>query len=160
MAPGASVTPITSATDRLWSRVEKTDGCWLWTGAKNTGGYGMIQVGGRPIGAHRLSWELAHGPIPKGAMVLHSCDVRHCVRPDHLRVGSALENAADAVARGRKRSHYDYLVSLRSAALRLGVQPATLRQQIRNGKLAATMLGGWHVRTSEVERYLRENRRG
>lgn len=98
----------TSIADRFWPKVEKTDGCWLWAGATNRGGYGKIGAGARGTGTrdvHRVSWELAFGPIPPGLLVLHRCDVRRCVRPDHLFLGTQRDNVHDARAKGRLRPH-------------------------------------------------------
>lgn len=78
--------------------------CWLWTGGKQSDGYGAIGVGGRTnkkIGAHRLAWELSNGNIPKGLHVLHKCDNPPCVNPSHLRVGTNLENMQDRGRKGR-----------------------------------------------------------
>jgi len=80
------------------------DECWLWKAATNGPGYGVIGRGGMGAGnemAHRVSYMLAHGPIPPKAMVLHSCDVKQCVNPAHLRLGTARENAYDAIQRGQ-----------------------------------------------------------
>jgi hypothetical protein len=86
-----------AAARLFWSRVNKTDDCWLWTGPTN-GRYGRI---GRRTYAHRMAYELAYGPIPEGMFVMHRCDVTRCVRPDHLTLGTAADNTADAVAKGR-----------------------------------------------------------
>lgn len=92
--------------ERLMGKVEKTENCWLWTGALDGRGYGKLQVGtmAKPKLANvaRLSYELANGPIPAGAHVLHHCDVRNCVRPDHLFLGNATTNMADKVAKNRQ----------------------------------------------------------
>lgn len=91
--------------DRLWSRVDKSGDCWLWTGYIHPQrGYGQISRGRRGEGlleVHRLSYELSNGPIPDGMMVLHSCDVRNCVNPSHLRVGTHQDNMDDMWSRGR-----------------------------------------------------------
>lgn len=88
-------------SDRFWRDVEKTDGCWLWTGARTSDGYGSVRVEGRMVGAHRVAYELAHGAMPTGTSVLHTCDVRSCVRPDHLFLGTQEDNVRDMVAKGR-----------------------------------------------------------
>jgi hypothetical protein len=89
--------------ERFWPRVNKSATCWLWTGAVHNG-YGVLRRGPRGAGlirAHVASWELTHGKVPTGLDVCHSCDVRACVRPDHLFVGSRLVNMRDAKAKGR-----------------------------------------------------------
>ena len=97
--------PIRPVEERFWEKVQKTDGCWLWTGATIAAGYGELAVGQprKPLRAHRLSWEMHHGPIPEGLLVLHHCDVRNCVRPEHLFLGTHQDNMADAYAKGRMR---------------------------------------------------------
>lgn len=85
----------------FWSRVNKTDGCWLWTGSKNSSGYGDLNFMQQHVLAHRLAWTLENGEIPKGLLVLHRCDTPLCVRPAHLFVGTDADNVADAVCKGR-----------------------------------------------------------
>lgn len=84
---------------RFWSRVITSPGCWLWIGHGDR--YGHIHAGGRLRKAHRFSWELHSGPTPEGLCVLHRCDTPRCVRPDHLFLGTQLENIADRHAKGR-----------------------------------------------------------
>lgn len=90
--------------DRFWRYVDKSNKCWLWTGATN-GRYGKISRGPGLglVGAHRASWEIHVGPIPPGMQVLHRCDVTNCVRPDHLFLGTNQDNTNDKVAKGRHR---------------------------------------------------------
>lgn len=71
--------------ERFWSKVEKTESCWMWTGAAGEGGYGYFGLAKDAcVLAHRFSFVLAHGPVPPGLFVHHSCDNKLCVRPDHL----------------------------------------------------------------------------
>lgn len=87
--------------ERFWASVQKTDGCWLWTGPRDKDGYGIFHVDGKNIKAHRYSYELHRGPIPEGLWGLHKCDNPPCVRPDHLYAGTHIDNVNDAVERGR-----------------------------------------------------------
>jgi HNH endonuclease len=91
--------------DTFEERVVKTPTCWLWTGYKNSYGYGLFSLGrhGKTfnVPVHRFAWESRNGPIPAGGHVLHSCDVPSCVNPDHLRLGTHTENMADMVTRKR-----------------------------------------------------------
>ena len=85
--------------NRFWSRVERSQGCWEWIGARSSAGYGVTSKVGRWMLAHRLSWEIANGPIPAELYVLHHCDNPPCVRPDHLYVGTAGDNLRDTHSR-------------------------------------------------------------
>ncbi len=90
-------------TERFWSKVRKTDDCWVWTGGNN-GRYGVIGTGGRKghqIYAHRASWYLAHGYLSPSLNVCHHCDNPPCVRPDHLFLGTDVDNMRDCKAKGR-----------------------------------------------------------
>lgn len=87
--------------NRLESRTKTGPECWEFTGCKNDGGYGYIGIKGKNAYAHRVAYELAFGPIPPGKFVLHKCDNPSCVRPDHLFLGTQLENRQDCVRKGR-----------------------------------------------------------
>lgn len=80
---------------------EPNSGCWLWTGNIEGCGYGVFCFNRRPVRAHRSSWELHRGPIPAGMHVLHRCDVRSCVNPDHLFLGTHQDNMRDMAAKKR-----------------------------------------------------------
>lgn len=70
---------------RFWSKVEKTDGCWMWKAGKQGIGYGQFWLNGKTCLAHRIAYEIAHGqPVPEGLQLDHLCRVPGCVRPDHL----------------------------------------------------------------------------
>lgn len=77
-------------------------GCRLWLGGVDAYGYGQFQWNKKKGKAHRLAWELVHGPIPDGICVCHKCDVRSCVEESHLFLGTNADNTADKVAKGRQ----------------------------------------------------------
>lgn len=80
-------------------------GCWVWTAFRNRDGYGAIGKGGRNSGyhlAHRASWMIHRGRIPKGLLVLHSCDNPACVNPAHLHLGTASQNSLEMAQRNRQ----------------------------------------------------------
>jgi hypothetical protein len=78
--------------DRFWSKVDKTDSCWLWRGAVQSRGYGHLQIYGNSVLAHRHSWALVNGAIPRGAVIDHRCRVRQCVNPAHMELVTPREN--------------------------------------------------------------------
>ena len=87
--------------DKKWIP-EPYSGCWLWTASIDTGGYGQIKKTDRLVHAHRVSWELHNGPIPEGLDCLHQCNTRACVNPDHLWLGTAIDNMKHCYAEGRR----------------------------------------------------------
>lgn len=142
---------------RFESKVDKSGECWRWTGVHSYEGYGSVWMGRnakpRHIYAHRYAFENWVGPIPLGACVLHSCDVRDCVRPDHLRLGTRAENSADMVERDRSRRGAAHPV-----AKLTGVQVAAIRVLGDVGWRTALIAEAFGVSRSAVELILKGER--
>jgi len=90
---------LATVSDLLsYGRVDITDDCWVWGRTCWVKGYGRVG----DLRAHRVMWAIVNGPIPDGLQVLHHCDNPPCVRPDHLFLGTQLDNMRDMIAKGRK----------------------------------------------------------
>jgi hypothetical protein len=86
---------------RVANKIDVSGDCWLWTASTITNGYGHLRINGKLILSHRFVWEFFNGPVPLGLYVLHKCDVRNCVNPEHLFIGTHRDNAIDMFDKGR-----------------------------------------------------------
>lgn len=86
----------------FWNRVKKTKKCWVWSGSIMMSGYGRININNKHYYAHRLSFEIHNGAVPKGLYVCHKCDNKKCIRPSHLFLGTPLDNMIDKTKKGRQ----------------------------------------------------------
>jgi len=97
--PRGNIKRYKSFSDRFWDKVDKqSNGCWEWLGGTNKG-YGAVSHEGSMKLAHRVAWRLLNGGIPSGVLVLHKCDNRRCVNPEHLYLGSYSDNNLDRAVR-------------------------------------------------------------
>lgn len=127
-----------SQMENFWSRVDKTRDCWLWGGAKRGNGYGCCKFKGKLVSTHRLAFELTYGPIPTGKLVCHRCDIRACVNPSHLFLGSHKDNALDALGKGRL---YSLSNELPVIGEKVGTHKLTAQQVIKIRSLYESGLG-------------------
>lgn len=105
---GVNQHSVLDMPERFMSKLTKADsGCWLWNGSISNIGYGVFPYNGENK-AHRVSYAYFVGDIPPGKKILHKCDVRNCVNPDHLFIGTQADNVADMMKKGRNKTTPKY----------------------------------------------------
>ena len=94
---------VKSTEERFLEKMQRMDHdeCWLWVSTKDKDGYGIFKLDGRDVKAHRVSWQLSKGSIPPKFLVLHKCDNPSCVNPNHLFLGTPMDNMQDKIKKGR-----------------------------------------------------------
>jgi hypothetical protein len=150
--------PDAALQQRIKSKCQvAANGCWLWTAGARGVGYGAIKVAGKVMDAHRASYQAFIGQIPTGMLVMHACDDRRCVNPQHLQLGTYKANHSDAVQKGRTVpfrtlrtvpltdeqlaaifDEYDRGVSERQLCLKHSIPPTTLKRLLRRRATPST----------------------
>lgn len=153
----------------LWRRFyakflpRPSTGCWIWTGSRSQG-YGVIRQAhyGKARNAHRVSWELHCGPIPAGLFVCHKCDVRSCVNPDHLFLGTQRENMLDMHGKGRaargEESHYSRITEEQVHQARAMLKDGMLQREVAE-KIGLTQTSVSRIKRGESWGWLAERPR-
>ena len=143
--------PISEQFERRYIP-EPNSGCWLWLGMIQPGnGYGLFWNGEKSKRAHRVSWEIHYGEITPGLHVLHRCDNRLCVNPDHLFLGSHQDNMGDRNRKGRARGPKGESAPL---AVLTEQDVIFIRSQVVRRGLANEMAKNFKVHPSTIERIL------
>lgn len=133
---------------RFWAKVDKSTDCWEWMGnIKEDSGYGSIKNGNTMDYAHRVSWTLHFGTIPKGLCVLHKCDNRRCVNPNHLFLGTYKDNVQDMIKKGRQKFVHRRFIAGKVVCLR-GHEKVLLPNET-DKYVCRVCMNSWHKRNPE-----------
>jgi len=137
-------------------RINPKTGCWEWTASIKRNGYGQIGVRQpKPtmLDAHRASWMVHKGPIPKGMRVLHHCDVKACVNPEHLFLGTQADNVRDMIAKGRANNATRHRGEAHYAAKLTWEQVRAIRADTRTQVVIAAEYGVRQSYISNIKLY-------
>lgn len=144
--------------DRVYSQTfrlaQSEGGCLLFTGCKDSCGYGRIWRNGKLVRIHREVWKREHGRIPMGKVVMHVCDRPNCIEPEHMRIGLQRENIADMDSKGRRRT---ILGSQRSTAKLHERDIPTIRALLKRGDTCKSIADIYGV-TEGLIRHIKKGR--
>ena len=135
---------------RFWDKVLKSDGCWEWQAAVTWRGYGVFRFHGKQRGAHSVAFELENGPVPPGLCVCHHCDNPRCVRPDHLFLGTHVDNSRDyrrkhGSGRTDRPAPTPKAAAVRTAREILDLSQAGLARALRLGRHGERTVRRWEL---------------
>jgi hypothetical protein len=135
--------------ERLRNKIEVTEDCWLWKASKFPNGYGQHKCDNKNWKAHRFVYTLLVGPIPEDLSVLHRCDVRGCVNPAHLWVGTHQDNMDDSAAKGRKGGEANPNSKLTESDIK------EIRDLCRSGLFSYPEIGSYYGVTGPMIGYIK-----
>ena len=143
---GAKESLPLSARFAYFADIRGEDDCWLWRGYARENGYGSASIGRKSVSAHKFSYELHYGSVPAGLVVMHTCDVKRCVNPYHLTLGTPSDNTQDALQKGR------FPVGEESSSARLTARDVdAIRAAFRSGDSKRSIAERFGVHRSTVQ---------